>query len=179
MRLVAGLLPPSQGTIRYADEIVREPRHDTGIVFQKANLVQWRNALDNVLLQIELRNLKVPEYRARAAALLASLGLEEFMDRYPHELSGGQRQRVAIARALILNPKILVLDEPTSALDLLTQNEIIKLLLEIQQNQEISYILISHDLEVVAQIADQIMVLKDGKISDPKSSYTKQLMSNF
>lgn len=85
-------------------------------------------------------------------------------NRYPHELSGGQRQRVAIARALILNPKILVLDEPTSALDLLTQNEIIKLLLEIQQNQEISYILISHDLDVVTQIADRIMVLKAGQI---------------
>ncbi len=117
---------------------------------------------------------------AQLESVMQKLGLDlALQNRYPHELSGGQRQRVAIARALILNPKILVLDEPTSALDLLTQNEIIKLLLEIQQNQEISYILISHDLEVVAQIADQIMVLKDGKISDPKSSYTKQLMSNF
>lgn len=85
-------------------------------------------------------------------------------NRYPHELSGGQRQRVAIARALILNPKILVLDEPTSALDLKTQNEILKLLAEIQESQKISYILISHDLDVVAQIADQILVLKSGQI---------------
>jgi peptide/nickel transport system ATP-binding protein len=83
---------------------------------------------------------------------------------YPHQLSGGQRQRVAIARALILNPKILVLDEPTSALDLKTQNEILKLLAEIQEVQKISYILISHDLDVVAQIADQIVVLKSGQI---------------
>jgi len=79
--------------------------------------------------------------------------------RYPHELSGGQRQRVAIARALILNPRILILDEPTSALDLLTQNEILKLLLEIQKQQEISYIIISHDLDVVARIASKTLVL--------------------
>jgi ABC-type microcin C transport system duplicated ATPase subunit YejF len=108
---------------------------------------------------------------------------------YPHQLSGGQRQRVAIARALILNPKILVLDEPTSALDLKTQNEILKLLAEIQKVQKISYILISHDLDVVAQIADQIVVLKSGQIFEsgeksqiilsPKESYTKALISHF
>ncbi len=80
--------------------------------------------------------------------------------RYPHELSGGQRQRVAIARALILNPQILILDEPTSALDLLTQNEIIGLLIEIQKQQEISYIIISHDLDVVSAIAHRTLTLK-------------------
>lgn len=79
--------------------------------------------------------------------------------RYPHQLSGGQRQRVAIARALILNPEILILDEPTSALDLLTQNEIIKLLLQIQKERDISYIIISHDLSVIEEIADQMFVL--------------------
>jgi ABC-type microcin C transport system duplicated ATPase subunit YejF len=88
----------------------------------------------------------------------------DLQTRYPHELSGGQRQRVAIARALILNPKILILDEPTSALDTSTQNEIINLLLEIQQSREISYILISHDLDVVAQIADQTLTLNNGQI---------------
>ncbi|OFW95168.1 MAG: hypothetical protein A2887_00065 [Alphaproteobacteria bacterium RIFCSPLOWO2_01_FULL_40_26] len=107
--------------------------------------------------------------------------------RYPHQLSGGQRQRVAIARALILNPKILILDEPTSALDIATQNEILNLLLEIQKEREISYILISHDLDVVTQIADKIAVLKNGKIleldakekivSNPRHSYTKRLVS--
>ncbi len=79
--------------------------------------------------------------------------------RYPHQLSGGQRQRVAIARALILNPKILILDEPTSALDFATQNEILKLLLEIQSKQEISYILISHDLDVVNKICHRTLTI--------------------
>ncbi len=84
---------------------------------------------------------------------------EELTTRYPHQLSGGQRQRVAIARALILNPQILILDEPTSALDVATQNEIVKLLLEIQNRQKISYILISHDLDVVGQIASRTITL--------------------
>ena len=113
----------------------------------------------------------------------------DLQNRYPHQLSGGQRQRVAIARALILNPQILILDEPTSALDTSTQNEILKLLAEIQATQKISYILISHDLEVVSQIADAIMVLKAGQIvelgeksqiiNSPKADYTKTLISNF
>jgi ABC-type glutathione transport system ATPase component len=83
----------------------------------------------------------------------------DLKSRYPHQLSGGQRQRVAIARALILQPKILILDEPTSALDFATQNEILNLLLEIQRSQEISYILISHDLEIIERISDKILTL--------------------
>lgn len=120
-----------------------------------------------------------PEARQkRVESILQKLKFPpEIKNRYPHELSGGQRQRVAIARALILNPKILVLDEPTSALDLLTQNEILKLLAEIQASQKISYILISHDLEVVSQIADRIMVLKAGQIVEmgEKSQIIKTL----
>ncbi len=97
--------------------------------------------------------------------IMDSLHLDlKLKSRYPHELSGGQRQRVAIARALILEPKILVLDEPTSALDVFTQNEILKSLLEIQQRQKISYILISHDLDVVTEIADKIIILRAGQI---------------
>ncbi len=131
-----------------------------------------------------------PTVCERVDGIMKKLRLElEIKNRYPHELSGGQRQRVAIARALILNPKILVLDEPTSALDLLTQNEILQLLLEIQKTQEISYIFISHDLDAVAQIADEIMVLKAGQIvemgeksqiiNSPKECYTETLTSHF
>lgn len=106
---------------------------------------------------------------------------------YPHELSGGQRQRVSIARSLVLNPKILILDEPTSALDVISQNEILNLLLDIQTQRDISYIMISHDLDVISQISDKIMVLKNGEIIEsgelsqittkPKETYTKKLFS--
>ena len=93
--------------------------------------------------------------------ILKSLDLDiSLKERYPHQLSGGQRQRVAIARALILEPKILVLDEPTSALDLITQNQILELLLDIQQKRAVSYILISHDKELVSHICDDKIELR-------------------
>jgi microcin C transport system ATP-binding protein len=92
--------------------------------------------------------------------MMQSLDLDlSLKNHYPHQLSGGQRQRVAIARALILRPKILILDEPTSALDLITQNQILDLLLAIQSQREISYILISHDLALVKQISDETIIL--------------------
>lgn len=113
----------------------------------------------------------------------------DFLSRYPHQLSGGQRQRVAIARSIILEPEILILDEPTSALDFTTQNEILKLLQDIQKQRKISYIIISHDLEVIAFIANKIAVLRAGEIvefdakekiiSSPIHEYTKRLISFY
>lgn len=88
----------------------------------------------------------------------------DIKNRYPHQLSGGQRQRVAIARALILQPRILILDEPTSALDLITQDQILGILENIQNNHKISYIVISHDLSVIGRIADEVVTIENGKI---------------
>ncbi|NBX52506.1 MAG: ABC transporter ATP-binding protein [Proteobacteria bacterium] len=90
---------------------------------------------------------------------------KDFLNYYPHQLSGGQRQRVAIARALILKPQILILDEPTSALDFQTQNEILRLLIEVQENHSISYIIISHDDEIIDKMSDSIAEIKDGRMN--------------
>ena len=108
------------------------------------------------------------------------------LELYPNALSGGQRQRVSIARALLTNPSIVVLDEPTSALDVKTQGEILNLLLNIQKQEKLSYIFISHDLEAVSKIADSIAVLYKGEIiesgsvkdvlSYPSHNYTKKLI---
>lgn len=113
---------------------------------------------------------------------------EDFVHRYPHELSGGQRQRVALARALVMKPQILILDEPTSALDSSTQVAVVQLLREIQQKFNISYLFISHDLNVVRALCQQILVLKDGKcqalqstsdlFTQSQSAYVSSLIKN-
>lgn len=159
MRLAAGLLLPSSGTVRYGNDIVREPRHDTGIVFQKANLVQWRNALDNVLLQIELRNLKPAQYRDRAVALLRSLGLEDFMASYPHELSGGMQQRASIARALVHSPDVLLMDEPFGALDALTREQVRIDLEALWLRDRMTVMFITHSVDEAVLLADRVVVM--------------------
>jgi len=127
------------------------------------------------------------EREAMIVAALQEVGLDpESRHRYPHEFSGGQRQRVAIARAMVLKPKFLVLDEPTSALDMSVQAQIVDLLRELQDRNNLAYLFISHDLKVVRTLADEVIVMRDGKVVEhgpaqqifeaPKEPYTQALM---
>ena len=104
MRMVAGLLPVSGGTVQAGGRMVTGPVTELGIVFQQPVLLDWRNALDNVLFQVEMRGQRPGPWRDRALALLDQVGLKDFAASYPHALSGGMRQRVAIARALVHEP---------------------------------------------------------------------------
>ena len=130
------------------------------------------------------------EAKKRAVELLAAVGItdpEKSMKSYPHELSGGMRQRVMIAMALSCNPKLIIADEPTTALDVTIQAQILKLLRELRDELDLSYLFISHDLNVVYQLCDSALVMKQGRIVEqgtvdelfdhPKDPYTKQLLA--
>lgn len=138
-----------------------------------------------------LRNMGLSraETRRKVAELLEKCGLEkEYADRYPHQVSGGQCQRAAIARALAVNPSILICDEATSALDVTVQKQILELLIELKQKENLSFILICHDLALVQAFCDRVLVLYHGKtvecgtldeiINHPKMDYTKKLIDS-
>ncbi|MCC7040019.1 MAG: ABC transporter ATP-binding protein [Burkholderiales bacterium] len=142
---------------------------------------------------LHLPELSREERRARIVAMLAEVGLSaaggvaDVLSRYPHEFSGGQRQRIAIARAVILHPEILVLDEPTSALDVSVQQQVLRLLADLQAKYGMSYVFISHDLAVVRAMSHRVLVMKDGRIVEegeaealfraPREAYTQALLA--
>ncbi len=139
-------------------------------------------------LRVHYPELDRRERRKRIEKVLQEVGLEpDFMWRYPHEFSGGQRQRIAIARALILEPKLLILDEPTSALDVSVQKQVLRLLRDLQQRRDMSYLFISHDLAVVRSIAHRVAVMHEGRIVEqgntdeifdsPREEYTRRLLA--
>lgn len=171
--------------------LTKEMRRKVQIVFQNPyGSLNPRQKIGDVLGEPLLINTdkSAEERRDLAMKMLKKVGLgPEHYNRYPHMFSGGQRQRIAIARALMLNPSLLVLDEPVSALDLSVQAQVLNLLADLQDEFQLTYVFISHDLSVVRYIADDVMVMyfgeaveygsRDEVFSDPKHSYTKTLFA--
>ncbi|MGF7158895.1 microcin C transport system ATP-binding protein [Rhodoligotrophos appendicifer] len=170
---------------------LRSARKDMQVVFQDpyGSLSPRMPIVDIVAegLLVQNRDLSRTERRERVAAALEEVGLDPgAMDRYPHEFSGGQRQRIAIARAMVLQPRFVMLDEPTSALDMSVQAQIVDLLRELQERHGLAYMFISHDLKVVRALANEVLVMKDGRVveagpaadifDNPKTDYTKALL---
>jgi microcin C transport system ATP-binding protein len=190
----------SEGGIRFEGQNIqglkskelRPLRRDMQIVFQDPyGSLSPRMSVSQIVgegLQIQQPEMTAEARRARVAQALADVGLDPAMqDRYPHEFSGGQRQRIAIARAMALDPRFVMLDEPTSALDMSVQAQIVDLLRDLQRKNNLAYLFISHDLKVVRALADDIIVMKDGKVMEagsadevfdhPQTAYTKALMA--
>ncbi|MGH7314818.1 MAG: ATP-binding cassette domain-containing protein [Candidatus Rokuibacteriota bacterium] len=157
--LIAGLIRPSSGLIVLDGRTVDRPQTNLGIVFQNAVLLAWRTALDNVLLQVEMRGLDSRQYRDRAVELLKSVGLEGFERRFPHELSGGMRQRVAICRALIHDPPLLLMDEPFGALDALTRDQMALDIQGICSRGGKTVVFITHSITEAVFLSDRIIVM--------------------
>ncbi len=201
-----GLLP-SRGTLQVAGQRWQAPPQGNGahnqqlrrqvqVVFQDPfSSLSPRMTVAEIVgegLRVHEPQLAPGAQRERVAAILAEVGLPEerfpgLLERYPHEFSGGQRQRLAIARALIVQPRLLVLDEPTSALDVTIQQQVLALLQRLQKERSLAYLLITHDVAVVAAMAHEVLVMKDGEVVEhgsvqqvlraPRQPYTQQLVA--
>ena len=176
---------------RWSWKELRPLRSNMQIVFQDPyGSLSPRMSVGQIIeegMVIHLPDLSHDERSQLISDTLIEVGLDpQTQNRYPHEFSGGQRQRIAIARALVLKPRLIVLDEPTSALDMSVQAQIIDLLRDLQQKHKLSYLFISHDLKVVQALADQVIVMSNGRIvehgltgkifQDPIEKYTKSLI---
>jgi len=157
LRVLAGLLPPTGGDVLFSGGTNRRPR--ISLVFQDANLMPWRTALENITLPLTLQNVPAPEAEARARELIELVGLEGFEDSWPGDLSGGMAQRVAIARALIQQPDLLLLDEPFGALDALTRERMGTELLQIWQARRQTVFMVTHSISEALLLSDRILVL--------------------
>ena len=200
-RMVMRLIGPTSGKVLFdGQDITSLPKKQMQPVRRQMQIV-FQNPLSSLSPRLKVeqiiaeplnahRALPASEIRPRVIELLEQVGLgKQHLDRFPHEMSGGQCQRVAVARALALNPKLIVLDEPTSALDVSVQAQIINLLEELKNSLGLTYLFISHDLNVVQHISDRIGVMYLGKLvevgsaqdvfNEPLHPYTKALFASI
>jgi ABC-type oligopeptide transport system ATPase subunit len=199
-RALLKLTPATAGQVFYRDEEIlglneaqfRHTRKHMQMIFQDPfGSLNPRMTLEEVIaepLRIHFGKLDRKARRDKVASLLDRVGLPaDSMWRYPHEFSGGQRQRIGIARALAVEPEFLICDEPVSALDVSVQAQIINLLRDLQEQFQLTYLFIAHDLAVVEHMSDEVIVMHHGKIvergeaeqvcTDPQHEYTQKLLA--
>ncbi len=166
MKLVTGLLPATGGEVQVRGAKVTGPIKGVGMAFQNPTLMPWRTTMDNILLPMELvephkRRFRRhrAEYEAQAMALLRTVGLADFAQRYPWQLSGGMQQRSSLCRALIHQPELLMLDEPFGALDAFTREELWGVMQALWLEKRFTGVLVTHDLREAAYLADTVYVM--------------------
>lgn len=158
--IVAGLLPPSEGSIRLEGTLVKEPSKKVALVLQHYGLFPWKTVAANVTLGTRLRKSEVTD--DEVAGLKNELGIEGLDHLYPRQLSGGQRQRVALARAILLKPSLLLLDEPFAAIDTITRERLQGGLLSIFAQRRFAFIIVTHNFEEAICLGKRILVLDNG-----------------
>ncbi|MBT9185457.1 methionine ABC transporter ATP-binding protein MetN [Pectobacterium punjabense] len=158
------VLVDGQELTQLSDSQLTRARRQIGMIFQHFNLLASRTVFGNISLPLELDNTPKADIAKRVNELLELVGLADKHDVYPANLSGGQKQRVAIARALASNPKVLLCDEATSALDPATTRSILELLKDINRRLGLTILLITHEMDVVKRICDQVAVISDGRL---------------
>ena len=197
VRVINLLNRPTRGEVIVAgrdltqlnDADLRAARRDIGMVFQHFNLLSSRTVFDNAALPLELAGMDQAAIRARVNPLLELVGLSALADRYPAQISGGQKQRVGIARALASRPKVLLSDEATSALDPETTRSILALLRQVNKELGLTVVLITHQMQVIKQVADRVAVIDAGRIVEqgpvidvftrPQQAITKSLIDEI
>ena len=199
VRVINLLQKPSAGKITIDDDVIfdgkvtltaeqlRRKRQDIGMIFQHFNLMSQKTAEENVAFALKHSGLSEKDKKAKVAELLDLVGLADRAENYPSQLSGGQKQRVAIARALANDPKILISDESTSALDPKTTKQILSLLQDLNRKLGLTIVLITHEMQIVKDIANRVAVMQDGRLieegsvleifSDPKQPLTQDFIS--
>ena len=178
MNLLGGLDTPSSGSIKVEGKFISEldkeelalyRRYQVGMIFQTFNIISSYTALENVAFPLLFSGVPKRERHRRASEMLNQVGLINRKDHRPTELSGGEQQRVAIARALVNKPKILLADEPTGNLDTNTSKQIVQTLVELNKNQGLTIIMISHEQSMLAEFADEVIHLCDGKVVEQEN----------
>jgi len=159
LRMIAGLSSPSSGEVVIGGRKIAGPYTNLGIVFQRDLLLETRTALQNVLLQVEMRGLRKKDYEIYARDLLQRMGLKDFVDKYPRQLSGGMRQRVAICRALVHDAPLILMDEPFGALDALTREEITVDLARLCERTSKTVFFITHSISEAVFLSDRVFVM--------------------
>lgn len=194
VRTMNGLETVSSGQIRINNNILsdltkkdlRKARQNIGMIFQHFNILWSRTVRENIMFPLEIAGVSKEDRIKRADELIGLVGLEGREDSYPSKLSGGQKQRVGIARALANDPDVLLCDEATSALDPKTTDDVLNLLLKINQELNLTIVIITHEMDVIRKICDRVAVMDAGKVVEqgtakeifnhPKQAITKRFI---
>jgi len=168
LRVLAGLEEADRGDVLIDGNAVRGVGRDRAVIFQEPRLLPWLTVLDNVAFGLETQGLSRDEARNRARRYVNLVGLQQFENAYPRQLSGGMAQRVGIARALAVQPEILLLDEPLGALDAMTKIGMQQELARIWREEDVTTVLVTHDLEEAIFLADRILILPREKGAVPR-----------